>query len=605
MAFLTRSRERIGLAAILLVAVAVRVPGLGLPLIEWHGWRQTQTAFTALWLRDHPFDLFHAQLPIFGPPFEAPMELPLFQWLGALVMHLGVEPDTAMRVTGLATFILTAVLLWVLLRRYAGSAAAFVALAAFLFVPINLLFGKGSLPEYLATAGALGWLLAGLRWREAGRGRWYAIAFIAGTVGMLAKPTTPLFWTVPLVLAPAGTGGAGVASWLRQRLDPRLIALVLAPVAIAYAWTTYADGVKSGQIAAAFLASTSDFSRHFYYSDLKERTDPAIWARIDDWVRDLVIGAGLLPFAVLGVWAAVRSERRLLWIGATLAALLAIALFFGGYFKHDYYWTAVTPEAAILVGLGASWLWHRSRGWPLRTGVALTLVLASLVTLQHGEEEWRRAYPPLDDFEGVLARAHELATLTRSDDLVVVLGRGFDPDLLYYARRRGAMITIENAGPPLYRSLAAGPYRAFFSWDPAHDAIDIVRWWPWDGLVGPHTYAIGASPGDLRGARVTATDDGGAYDLRSRDARPLTTEALRVPCDLVSHAVPAGRAGTWLRLRPDPFARVWLTPLLAPQAVRTVVTVDPAIYAGQEQIALYCDGAPEIVVDGLLDAPPP
>lgn len=594
----------IALVALVLIAIAVRLPGISLPLIEWHGWRQTQTAFTALWLRDHPFELLNAQLPIFGPPFEVPMEFPVFQWLAALVMH-ALDADTALRVTGLATFLLTAVLLWALVRRYADSVAALAACAAFLFVPLNLLFGKGSLPEFTATAGALGWLIAGLRWREGHGAHWYAAAFVAGTLGMLAKPTTPVFWTVPLALATVAGEPPGFWPWVRRRLDPRLVALAVVPVLIAYGWTAYADSVKAPQLAASFLASTSDYSRHFFYSDLHERTDPAIWARNDDWIRDLVIGAGLVPFALLGLWAAFRSAQRLLWLGVALAAILPVAVFFGGYFKHDYYWTAVTPEASIFTGLGVAWLWQRSRAIPLRAGVAVTLALATLITLQAGGATWRRAYPPLDDFEGVLPRAKELATLTRPDDLVVVLGRGFDPDLLYYARRKGAMITFENGSPALYRALAAGPYRAFFSWDPARDALDILRWWPWDGVIGPHTFTIGRSASDVRGARIVATDDTALYDARAPAARALIAAPLRVPCDLVSHALPAGASGTWLKIRADAGARFWASPFLAPQTVRSVVMLDPTLAVGGAQNALYCDGASEIVIEGALDAPPP
>lgn len=604
MAVLRSRVPLIALGALVLVAIAVRIPGMSLPLIEWHGWRQTQTAFTALWLRDHPFDLLHAQLPIFGPPFEVPMEFPVFQWLAALVMHV-LDADAALRVTGLATFLVTAVLVWVLLRRYADPVAALAACAAFLFVPLNLLFGKGSLPEFTATAGALAWLIFGLRWREGGGARWYALAFAAGTLGMLAKPTTPIFWTIPLGLARLDGEAPGFWPWLRRRLDPRLIALAVVPVVIAYGWTAYADSVKAPQLAASFLASTSEYSRHFFYSDLRERTDPAIWSRNDDWIRELVIGAGLVPFALLGVWAAIRSSRWLLWVGVALAAIMPVAVFFGGYFKHDYYWTAVTPEASIFTGLGVAWLWHRSRAIPFRAGVALTLAVATIVTLQGGDATWRRAFPPLDDFEGVLPRAKELATLTRPDDLVVVLGRGFDPDLLYYARRKGAMITFENGSPALYRALAAGPYRAFFSWDPAGDALDILRWWPWDGVIGPHTFAIGAAASDVRGAHIVATDDAALYDARARASRSLVTAPIHVPCDLVSHAVPAGASGTWLKVHADGGARFWATPLLAPQTIRAVVVLDPTLSVGSEQIALYCDGASEIVIDGALDAPPP
>lgn len=59
----------------------------------------------------------HPTLPVFGEPFEVPFDFPLFQAAASVVMEAGVEDDTAMRVTGLACFLLTALLLFSLGRH--------------------------------------------------------------------------------------------------------------------------------------------------------------------------------------------------------------------------------------------------------------------------------------------------------------------------------------------------------------------------------------------------------------------------------------------------------------------------------------------------------
>jgi 4-amino-4-deoxy-L-arabinose transferase-like glycosyltransferase len=85
-----------------------------------------------------------------------PFEFPLFQAAASAVMDFGVADDRAMRVTGLACFLLTALLLFGLVRHVAGRVSAFAALAAFVFTPFALVWGRASLMEYLATAGAVG-----------------------------------------------------------------------------------------------------------------------------------------------------------------------------------------------------------------------------------------------------------------------------------------------------------------------------------------------------------------------------------------------------------------------------------------------------------------
>lgn len=597
--------ERAAVAAALAGAVAVRVPGLGVPLLEWHGWRQTQTAYTALAIHEQGFDLLHAQLPIFGPPFEVPMEFPLFQALAAALMDTGVEADLALRVTGLATFVLAAFLLWLFARRSAGPLAAFAALLAFLFVPLNLLFGKASLPEYLAVSGAIGWLLCGLRWRETGGARWYALAFAAGTIGMLVKPTTPVFWTAALVLAPVADERPSMPAWLRARLDLRLIALCVAPVAIAYAWTAYADGIKSTSLAAAFLASNTDGLRHFYYSDLSERLDAAIWQRNWTWIVRFVVGAGMVPFALAGVWAAARSPQRPLWLGIALSAVLAVAVFFGGYFRHDYYWTALTPQASLFIGLGIAWVWSRARTVPLRAVALASIALASVLTLAAGQELWIRAFPPFSDVLGVLPRAHELAALSAPSDLVVVVGRGYDPDLLYYARRKGLMVTAQNASQQLYASLPAQPYRVFFSWDPQHDPLDLMRRWSWNGVAAAHTYEIGSSASALRRSLILSTDDAQPFAEAAASGRELRANDASVRCEGQSMQIPVDPNGTWLLADAPPGTTVTLDLLAGPLPIRHVFVLTPEVLSGRTALAASCDGGGTLSIQRIVAAPPP
>src|ERR1051326_4582462 len=54
------------------------------PIVERHGWRQTQTALTAFWIaRGSP--LLNYETPVFGPPWNFPLEFPLYQWSVALL----------------------------------------------------------------------------------------------------------------------------------------------------------------------------------------------------------------------------------------------------------------------------------------------------------------------------------------------------------------------------------------------------------------------------------------------------------------------------------------------------------------------------------------
>lgn len=594
--------SRIAILA-LAVALIVRIPSLDLPLIEWHGWRQTWTAYTALLFHEQGIDLLHPKLPIFGRPFEVPQEFPLVQAIAAIVMDLGVSADLAMRATHLGLFFLSAALLYGLMRRVAGAWPALATLVVFLFVPTNLLWSRASLVEYGATAGAIGFLWAGIVWRERRTWPFFVAALIAGTLGMLVKPTTPIFWPLALILWRASAEQRGLVPWLRARLDPPLVALCTVPTAVALAWTAHADAIKAASEASAFMTSAA--TRPFYYASLADRVDPVIWKRTWSWISQDVVGVGLLPILAVGLWAAARSRRPAFWVGIGLAAALPVAIFYGGYYKHDYYWAALTPGVALFVGLGVAWLFGRAPT-PMRRGVlVVALAAAGFLSLQQARPTWSRMYPPLNDAERVLPRARELASQSRPDDLVIVVGRAYDPDLAYYARRRTLMLSVENHTDRVVAQAVRDGYGVLFSWNPAVDRIDVARSWRWTGVLAAHTYALAATPGELRGASYLATDDLAAFDARARTAPPLIDALLRLPCDRSTHAVPAGAQGTWLRIRPDPAARMWATPLLAPVPLRSVVVLGPSVTLGQDRALLSCDGAREIVIEAAVAAPPP
>src|SRR5207248_7024123 len=70
----------------------------------------------------------------------------------------------------------------------------------------------------------------------------------------ILKPPTFVGCAFPLALVIARTEPRTVVGWLRARLDPRMIALGIVPVAAASLWLAYGDSLKIGT-PAAFLRS--------------------------------------------------------------------------------------------------------------------------------------------------------------------------------------------------------------------------------------------------------------------------------------------------------------------------------------------------------------
>lgn len=598
----SRSRYHAIVLITLVVALSIRLVNLGQPLLERHAFRQTQTAYPALLFHEHGINLLHPLLPVLGPPFEVPLEFPLFQALGSLVMDLGVPPDPAMRLTGTLCFFATALLLWGLVGRLAGQGAALAALLFFLFSPHGIAWGRTSMIEYLATAGAIGYVWAGVVWREERRPILWAVAILAGSVAMLVKITTGLFYVLPLLAYAETRESGGFGNWVRRRCDPALVVMVALPLAAAVLWTRHADAIKAAHEATAWFTSAN--IKVWNFGTLAQRLDPSAWLKIGARLALYVVGLPFLAVLPFSAAAAFRSRQPIFWAAMALAAFLPIATFFNLYWVHDYYLAAVSPAIATILGIGAARLWKRCHG---RYGAA-SLIAACLVSAIVVGLTTTRYLRPTFESTGPDPLAREVAAASRPDDLVIVTGAEWSSHVLYYARRRGLMLPTVLLDSRLLQRLPEEGYRVLASADPDRDPLWVLREWPWVGALGPRTYALGNAPADLREAPVAATDDLSGFEAASRSGRRLLAGPIRIACsDGVSSSVPAGEGGTWLRFADGTpkDARVRVADGWGAMPARQVVFLTPAVSPMGAALHVTCSGADSLTLLDAVEGPPP
>lgn len=426
------------------IAGLLKLPTLAQPLTENFAWRQTQTAWTARIYHEQGIDLLRPEVPVHGPPWDFGFEFPLFQAVGALLMDLGLPSDLAMRSLGLATFLLTGWLVFGLMRRLAGPVAALAALAAFLFSPFGLLWGRTSLIEYLATAASVGFLWTGIRWLDANRRSDYALALGSGLIALLVKITTGAFYLLPLLLFRPREGLA------RDRWLP-LAVLVVVPALAGRAWIAWTDALKAASPATVF--QTSGEMVAFNFGSAEMRWDPEILAPILAALVVGLAGAGLLLWIPMAA-ARLRShpQRRFFVALFVVVILLPPIVLTPLYSTQNYYPAAISPAVAMLVGLGAAWAWERRRAMLGRAGLAGGVALWAL-SLYLTRDLWLQSYEPVVDRDGSLAAADFIRDRTDPGDWVVVDGRFWDPTVLYYADRRGYMLDPRRGDQPTVEEL--------------------------------------------------------------------------------------------------------------------------------------------------------
>ena len=451
--------------ALLTLAGVAKLPTLGQPLTENFAWRQTQTAWTARIFHEQGVDLFHPEVPVHGPPWQFGFEFPLFQALGALLMDLGIPPDVAMRTLGLATFLLTGWLIYRLTTRLASPVAGLVALAAFLFSPFGLLWGRTSLIEYLATTAALAFLLAGMHWLEQRRWMDLVIALVAGVLAMLVKITTGAFYLLPMLAYQRARGPIALRDWTTW-------VLIAVPSLTALLWFRHIDALKAATPSTMYLTNAQLIDFNFGTAGM--RIDPDVLLPVASALLVGLTGAGLplwLPAAVAFVR---RLPQQRLLMALMVSVLVGAPLVLTPlYSTQNYYPAAVSPVAALLVGLGAAWAWERrwdTRGLLVLVGGTALWALTLILT----REYWTQSYRPVVDRDGSLAAAAFIRERTAPGDWVVVNGRRWDPTILYYAERRGYMLDSERGAVDDLEQLRSEPRYTLFVDCPYEDECRLM-----------------------------------------------------------------------------------------------------------------------------------
>jgi hypothetical protein len=581
----TGPAAEIALVAIVLAAfVAVVVPTLRQPLLGNHAFRQTQTAYTARIYHEDGVDLLHPKLPVLGEPFEVPFEFPLFQAAASVAMDVGFDDDTAMRLTGLVCFLLTAILLYGLVRHVADRPSAIAALVAFVATPFSLVWGRASMIEYLATAGAVGFAWATVAWRDNRRPEIAGLALAAWLVGMLVKPTTAAFWLLPAL----GYRPTSPRPTSRRRTAAVLAALVLVPLVATALWTRHADAIKAASPTTDWL--TSSELEDWNFGSLSQRFDKGVWGVVVGRIVVHLVGLAGIALLAVALVALVRSSQRLFWIGMGLAAALPPLVFTNLYLVHDYYLAAVAPAFAALIGLGAGFVWRLLPPRPPVRAIAVVagvLLAASTVGFDYGY--WRHSYDD-DPDAGTLALARQLELASPRDDRIGVIGLDWSPAVLYYANRWGLMV-VDSREQVALDTLHRDGYRRLLVAKPEETDLSPLARWRWLSSVSENVYGVADVRGELPSSPLLATNDEAVAPGRTlrRD--------LHMPCNGAATTVPSGAHGTLVRIsNPGADTRVWVSDELAPLPARRAILVSPEL-ATNGTIALRCTGPTRLTVD--------
>lgn len=413
--------------------------GWGQPILEMHSFRQTQTALTTYWLMQGGNWIAY-ETPVLGSPWAIPMELPVYQWLVALIASIsGAKLEVIGRLISYLFFLLCLWPLHSIFKHLRLSNDAFIVTAGLtLMAPIYLFWSRTFMIESTALLFSLSFLALYLRWIEKGSYPAAIGAMAFAALALLTKVTT----AIPYGLLAAALTLAPTFSWIQHRQWSDLaaraaVAALIAGVALLLlmAWVQYSDGMKENNLIAGGL--TSHGLRKWNFGSLDQRISVELWRNIIGGraIPEALGSVGVFAF-VLGMSLSVLANRASssAWLFG-LAWLSAFLIFTNLHIVHNYYQYAnailIIAAVSVLISEAAN-----TRPFLAASIIAITMSLQWLTF-----DGVYRSATSRDLSEAKTLRVAEfIKNHTPKDSAIIVFGYDWSSEVAFYSQRKSLTV---------------------------------------------------------------------------------------------------------------------------------------------------------------------
>jgi hypothetical protein len=432
-------------ACALAYSIWILAEGWSQPLLDFHGWRQTQTAISVYWMAQGG-PLLDYLTPALGAPWTIPFEFPLYQWLvAALYRLLPITLDSAGRAVSYALFIATLWPLYLLCKYLGYGINKFLITATLLLLsPIYLFYSRTFLIESTALFFSFMFVASVQAYVTKNRGIDLAMATIVGTVAALVKITTfPAFAFAASLLVLRDfvqNGTKWNISFLPRRYGLLCIP-ALVPLLAILAWIAHADMLKSNSLFGQYL--TSGNLSGFNYGTFAQRLSGTLW-------RDVIFGRSLHDAlgSPIVFWAALAaaifcSRESVLYFVLLIALYVSPFLLFTNlHIVHDYYQYANALFVVLAVALVMAQLRSRLPCWAF----AGLFIAVCLVQIHRFGVRFEPAVASSQEANPTLALSRAIARNTPIDSVVFIFGQRWSPEIPYYSKRKGVEFPLWASG---------------------------------------------------------------------------------------------------------------------------------------------------------------
>lgn len=421
-----------------------RLYRINYPLLDWHSWRQADTAGVTREYVKHNYSLLrpHYQdlstIPSGLPNLEGDrmVEFPLVNWVIAQIIRLCPTLDVVIfsRFCSALISTLSCYLLFRLTWNWTKKRSLSLLTATFFaFLPFSIYFGRTILPEPYQICFCLATLLAFTNYCHRPHWSSWLLTTFSLALALLIKPTSIFIAPVLVLLA-----------WQKwrwhalKRIDLWLI-VILAAAPICW-WRQYILQFPAGIPASAWLFNSNGI-----------RLRPAwwrwlFWERLTKtwfgYLGLIFFLAGLIP-EKLSRWGQKLNLTKFDWLtyGWGLSMFSYLVIFATGNVQHDYYQVILLPLVCIILGRGVIYLNQAltKRLTPRQSFIIIGLLIVGMLTIGWQLNAGKFNVNRWDYYEA----GQLVDQLTPADALVIADGYGGDTGFLFATNRTGWPLIID------------------------------------------------------------------------------------------------------------------------------------------------------------------
>lgn len=339
---------------LLLAGFLVRLYRFDGPVADWHSWRQADTSAVSRNFVSTGFDLLHPKFDdlsnVPSGVYDNPqgyrfVEFPIYNVFqaGSFMIFGFFTIEQWGRLVSIFASLISALFLYLIVKRRLNLLSAFMASFFFLLMPFNVFYSRTILADPLMITFILGaiyffelWINKDLRLKIYDLR--FSIALIFTMLAFLIKPFAAFFMLPMVYLAFEKFGTAFFKKW--QLWIFAILSLI--PFILWRMWMTqFPEGIP--QSAWLFNSNQIRFSGAFFHWIFARR------------IGELILGFFGIFIFIFG-FLTINKKNFWYFFFFLLSSLIYIATVATGNVQHSYYQIPIIPSIAIFLGISSAYL---------------------------------------------------------------------------------------------------------------------------------------------------------------------------------------------------------------------------------------------------------